>query len=181
MSFGNFRHFQSEWMNKNSCFWSPGLWTHDRTVLHVCSALPLSSKSFSTQELYRYHGNTFMFISMSSWTTQPNVAFCHILRESLNTLNTLVIFIQIQTSRLFFFSPRFGGWKKKRYFLYVAYFWPSVTMCIWAVKPLGEIPSWLLRAWPCDVTPSFVRGRKKEVGEGGLSENQCKDDLKCSE
>lgn len=41
-----------EWFSPSK-IWSPGLVTHNRTVVYVCFALPLSSKSSSTQEIYR--------------------------------------------------------------------------------------------------------------------------------
>lgn len=56
-------YFSQDLVNKEwfspSKIWSLGLVTHNRTVVHVCFALPLSSKSSSTQDfLQRYSGNT---------------------------------------------------------------------------------------------------------------------------
>lgn len=49
-----FWYSNQDLLNKNWFSASgPGLVTHDRTVVQVYSALPLSSKSSSTQELYR--------------------------------------------------------------------------------------------------------------------------------
>lgn len=149
---------------------SPGLLTYDRTVLHVCSALPLSSKSSSTQELRRdimethlhVYFNVFLnnttksrgILSYLTWPSHP----AHAVRYIDTNISAAVAYLP----RWFFPNVLFfrGGWKNKNVFLPAANFWQSATICMWTVKDHLETPSWLwVRLY--DVTPSFVGGRNK--------------------
>lgn len=178
---------QNDWTRMSFLFhnmWSPGLLTHDRTVLHVCSALPLSSKSSSTQEYYsdimETHLCVYFNVFLNNTTKQGGILSC--LTE---TPKESVIFKEWHKHLCCFFSNvLIWGMEKQKYIS---------ACCLFLTKcnhlHLNSETSWnsLLAASEAVWCYALFCSRKIKIenngGWGGCQnlQNQCEDDLKCSE